>query len=425
MVCGNCKKIISDNSMYCMYCHTPTVRSEDINVNTDILEDDLLLGAFARQGERAVHEVSIKENEDSPKKKKTIIVSLVSFICCAGVVIFCTTYLNSSSSIITKAEKLYEGGDYVASYELFEKALDREPENVQALIGAANSRIGAGDYGKGEEYLKKALDIDVENDKAYEALLETYTVTDQPEKLAEAKKYASTDKMQEIFNIMAIELPVFSEAGGKFEDDVTLSLSSKSDFPIYYTLTGKDPTGGSGILFKDDIVLTEGTTVVRAACLKNGTFGPVTHAEYIVEYTKPDVPIADLPTGDYKEPSKITLTTKVEGGKIYYTWDGSTPTEQSAIYTEPLDMPEGESVLSFCVINSHKKSSEIVRKKYNLITKESTEDVEEETEEKEPLDSDEEAVDSEISSGVQGSGNHTEEALSEEIVQENIINENV
>ena len=40
----------------------------------------------------------------------------------------------------------------------------------------------------------------------------------------------------------------------------------------------------------------------------------------------------------------VTITTTTEGGTIYYTLDGSTPTSENTAYTEPLTKKENRPV---------------------------------------------------------------------------------
>ena len=56
------------------------------------------------------------------------------------------------------------------------------------------------------------------------------------------------------------------------------------------------------------------------------------------------------------------MITADEGCSIYYTWDGTDPTDTSARYTEPIEVPEGNNILSIIVVNDKTKlTSEILR----------------------------------------------------------------
>ena len=57
-------------------------------------------------------------------------------------------------------------------------------------------------------------------------------------------------------------------------------------------------------------------------------------------------PAASVPTGAYADPFALVLTGE---GTIYYTLDGTTPTENSRVYSEPISVVKIASVRTFCV----------------------------------------------------------------------------
>lgn len=57
-------------------------------------------------------------------------------------------------------------------------------------------------------------------------------------------------------------------------------------------------------------------------------------------------PAASKPTGAYSEPFALTLTGE---GTIYYTLDGTEPTENSRVYSDPISVDRIASVRTFCV----------------------------------------------------------------------------
>lgn len=66
-------------------------------------------------------------------------------------------------------------------------------------------------------------------------------------------------------------------------------------------------------------------------------------------------PAANLPSGVYSEPISVELSGT---GTIYYTMDGSRPTEQSSVYTQPLLLTDASTTIrAFCVNGS--QTSEI------------------------------------------------------------------
>ena len=67
--------------------------------------------------------------------------------------------------------------------------------------------------------------------------------------------------------------------------------------------------------------------------------------------------------GTYTEPQMITIQMPFDC-TAYYTWDGSDPTEASMKYTGPLEMPQGNQVLSVILVNSVGLKSSVYRVNY-------------------------------------------------------------
>ena len=86
---------------------------------------------------------------------------------------------------------------------------------------------------------------------------------------------------------------------------------------------------------------------------------------YIINSDVPDDPIVMPLDGSYNVPQLITVSVP-EGSNVYYTTDGTAPTNASAIYTDPVAIPQGESTFRFVAINGKGIESEEVTRKYDL-----------------------------------------------------------
>ncbi|MCR5301704.1 MAG: chitobiase/beta-hexosaminidase C-terminal domain-containing protein [Lachnospiraceae bacterium] len=74
-------------------------------------------------------------------------------------------------------------------------------------------------------------------------------------------------------------------------------------------------------------------------------------------------PTFSLESGTYIEPDPIKLSAP-EDGTIYYTVDGSEPTEESIVYMGPIPLETGKTVISAMFINEKGIESEIVTNTY-------------------------------------------------------------
>ena len=81
----------------------------------------------------------------------------------------------------------------------------------------------------------------------------------------------------------------------------------------------------------------------------------------VIDWVKENIdactaPTADLPTDAiYSSPQKMTLTAD-EGAQIYYTVDGSTPSDKSTLYTEPVEITTDTKIRACAYIDGKRKS---------------------------------------------------------------------
>jgi hypothetical protein len=121
--------------------------------------------------------------------------------------------------------------------------------------------------------------------------------------------------------------------------EVTLSCA-ESNTQIYYTLDGSTPSNTSSN-YTTPITISgtnQTKTLQIIAYDLAGNASDVSFYEYLFDSTPPPTPTAD-PTGigaAYKSSVEVTLSCAESNAQIYYTLDGSTPSNTSANYTTPI-----------------------------------------------------------------------------------------
>lgn len=165
------------------------------------------------------------------------------------------------------------------------------------------------------------------------------------------------------------------ENGGSYSAPLEVTLEGEQECRIFYTLDGSDPTLSKGTKYGQPIEFTNkdisGDSLevnLTVFAYKKDASVKVGELKLTFTVTKSIVtpPSFDLESGDYWEASYITITAD-EGCTIYYTYDGSTPSENSTKYTGPVEMKRGNYVLSAIAVDESGQVSDVTSSVYNLI----------------------------------------------------------
>lgn len=140
----------------------------------------------------------------------------------------------------------------------------------------------------------------------------------------------------------ADELVILSSPDGRWNDIVKFEKTSEN------TSYGRSSDGGEAFSAFDNG--TPGSSNNEGIALRDG-----------LAADKLDVPHFSLEGGVYSGAVYLTLSSAMEGVNIYYTMDGSVPTEKSVLYKEPIKiMPQDKKATIIRAIsckNGYKKSS--------------------------------------------------------------------
>ena len=152
-----------------------------------------------------------------------------------------------------------------------------------------------------------------------------------------------------------IDVSVFTCAAPMFQRDgntVTL-VSSTEGATIYYTQDGSQPRTSSTI-YSAPITFTH-NAIIKAITVKQNYINSDVATYYIDWFKVEEVAISN-------EGKRITMSTPTADAHIYYTLDGSTPTENSVRYTEPFMVPTACTIQAMA-IKENFNSSNVTSKK--------------------------------------------------------------
>ena len=110
--------------------------------------------------------------------------------------------------------------------------------------------------------------------------------------------------------------------------------------------------GGDSAFSEDEVVISTGIQTATATNAGGGnTYSIDGYYNAIVALEATGTPTVPLPTfspvaGSYLTAQSVTLSDATVGATIYYTTDGTTPTTGSSVYSGPISVPAGETVMA-------------------------------------------------------------------------------
>lgn len=279
-----------------------------------------------------------------------------------------------TDAYITYGRQLIEQAYFTRALEPLGVAVEREPENVDALILIAQAYT---ELGRTDEaiaiYESLISDIAPAHPSAYRNLIRIYQQRGyNAEALALMRVAAENATSTQEFEVMLREYtpttPAFSWEAGLYNEEKDLTITIPEGQTVYYTIDGTDPSE-AGLIYTEgtQIHIPEGKMTVKAiGFTENGTPSEQVTANYTVIIPTPAAPKANYASGKYKKAPKVSLRPGDEDDKnaakivaIYYTLDGRQATTESTLYSDdaPIQLPIGKSTLRAVALAENGKVS--------------------------------------------------------------------
>lgn len=353
-------------------------------INTDLIDEEENFQKIHHSSKHAYKSdnsmVKSKKTNKKPKKSsnktKILIVVLIAII---SVIIAVFTTLKVKESTMTKKfDKYYKMGiqnydsqNYKDARTQFINASNNAFTTEQKLkayemVYKVDELVGG--YEEEEiKYLEMLIDVDNSNIEYYKALIILYQNNDMDNKIDTLVTSAPSNLKEDLRNFDGT-IPTANFEEGTYDKPIEIELSSTDNVDIYYTTDGSDPASSSTRKkYESPINLEdEGTYTIRALSIdKNGKQSKEMNIKYVLDFGSINPPVVSLDSGKYTESDKKIEVTADEGCKIYYTVDGTTPTNKSKRYKKAIKLPKGDSLYYFVAINEDGLASNVVTRAYN------------------------------------------------------------
>ncbi len=277
---------------------------------------------------------------------------------------------HSSSYQISKAEACVAAGNLEKAAEYYERAIELKPEEIPLRFALAELY---GTMKQEQSYTDCLSNIIIsgyatedEIESAYKKMIVFYR--DKEDYAAIHTLLVNTDNeaIRVAYQEYMAVPPEFSYQEGTYAEVVPLKLTSSIQGTIYYTLDGSMPDENSDV-YTMPIFLETGTYQVSAMFVNEyGIQSEVVAKTYVIDIIKPPAPEVENYSGDYTAPTMISVVVPMDC-TVYYTTDGTLPTEQSALYTAPIPMPIGKSTFKFVCYNAEGVAGECTTRQFELL----------------------------------------------------------
>ena len=335
MKCAKCGAELKKGCLYCSVCGHEAQIVSDYNV----LEDDYLR-SLLKDGEG---EKNPQEKEPEPKKTKKKKKSHLALIVCC-----------SYDYQIEMAEKELVDRNYENALRYYKTALALQPDDIKVREAMAEIYTSQKEYDSALVLYMEILQLDKTNKEAYQHLISIYDEMGDYDSILSLKEDVTDENILALFDDYEVGEPIISPLSGQYDDYITVVIYSIAGNDIYYTTDGTVPDKENGIPYpQGGIPLNHtGNFEINAVCCnEKGIYSDIVTEEYQIQFKKPDLPSVSPDGGVFSEETTVTITQQKDC-TIYYTWDSTDPTTESAVYTEPIVVPEGDYVLSVMAVNN-------------------------------------------------------------------------
>ena len=285
----------------------------------------------------------------SKKEVQRFFMSLCILLIVVGIVAFIANR-NSYQGIVSRGNQAFLAGQMLEAEVLFRRAIERIPHRAEAYVGLSRIFIQDNRVDEAESLFLNALDGQGANIPLFEATVNFYVETEQLLKISILLDGADISVLTAL-EIYVSNPPIFGLEDGDFGEVQEVSIRADENSVIHFTTDGSEPTIFSPT-YTEPILLTEGEHIIKAIAVNELGIPSLTITRtYNIELPTASAPVVIPLTGLYREPTQIIIQVP-DGYTAHYTMDGSIPTAESQVYTEPIDMPEDRTIFSAILVNN-------------------------------------------------------------------------
>lgn len=371
MKCPNCEHEIEDGKMYCEKCGYEVRIVPDFDPELDNEISKSLASAVSDEISNVTEETAPVENKEHSVFRKFWYLFCLLFVVLVAVfsVVFIHIRNNrkekSYSYKVELAQNAIEKQEYERAIDYLEAALAIEDWHTDARLLEASCYKHLEDDETALSIYLSLLAFSECKGECYSNIVSIYEKENKYMEICELLANCEDSDITQNYNqYLALE-PMFSLSEETYDVAQMLMISTNTNGVIYYTLDGSPPTQEDNV-YSGPIILESGEYQVSAIFVNDyGMVSDVTTANYFITAQIPMKPVVIPEGGDYEIPEYIHVEVP-NGCTVYYTTDGTDPSNNSLIYSHDISMPLGSTTFKFVIYNSGSVAGDITQVEYHL-----------------------------------------------------------
>lgn len=370
MLCPKCGKELNSDMLFCEHCGEEIRIVSDFDPEVDGIVTDFNILLEEEALEEPTEDRAEYKREELPVKKKDIRKGTVWCSAGIGVLllmalgIFCYQYFSDTYQY-RMAQKYILQKEYGNAVYYAERAARLEPDNPEYLCALLSCRMAENEAEQAKELCLKIIELDSSSQYAYQALISLYEKEAAYGEINELLKTCMDEQIISRYSFYLVKAPEFSVQPGVYDETFSLKMIANTKGTIYYTMDGSDP-GENSEVYTAPILLETGSYTVRSVFVNDyGVKSEETSGVYYIDQTVPEPPVILTEAGEYSVPTLIYAEAG-DNCTVYFTTDGTVPTQDSTQYVGPISMPVGVSHFRFVNCSMAGVLSEETEKFYTL-----------------------------------------------------------
>lgn len=370
MKCPDCGCELEEGKLYCPKCGREIQMVPDFDPEIEEKMSGALEGitSHIQESEKAAKQEQRQLQEEKARRRLWFL-SIFAGACV--VILFVAGSLaigfqNTVESQLAKAQKAAEKKDYARAVEYVLRAVEKDGSDLELRSQLGNYYLLDGQTQNAITTFRDIIDLDGENEEAYRSLIGIYEQDKDYEAINALIRASNSEKIVNMFTRYIANPPEFNYEQGTYDKRIALKLTANTSGTVYYTLDGTEPNEQSSV-YQTPIFLENGIYTVKAFFRNEYGIESETAVQvYEIHLKEAHEPEVSLDSGQYTTPQMITVIVP-DGERIYYTIDGSTPSQDSIPYYNPIALPIGGSIYQFISYNEDGAASPIVRRDYTFL----------------------------------------------------------